>query len=672
MLTRYCILLAVLTSLVSIAPSTAQWSNTGASVGRTNGSSAFGGYTCYRSGIVWAGHDRLLRSDDLGVTWAPVTLPVSAVIYSIDFYDSNVGVIGTNEGVYSTSDGGATWRNTLNVQSWQFTIDRLTGDWYLVGLNPYIVRVSRDRGQTWLNSFVPNGYVTALRSSNLGSVYITQSPGPLLSHVMQTTDRGRTWVDVNGLVDLDSHEMIFDSCDRSRMYVMNEDIASSPDNQSSIFVSTDAGVTFQQTGVIALGTVNPQNYTGGFSESSNALYAQRLDQITRSTDHGISWVDIGGPGGHIDAQYVCALTDNLILALDTNGDIWRTTNSGGSPVNISNVPTATPSRLFAGDTVAMCSSITRQLIAHAVSCGASNIAKVTIVGPDAPEFRATRTAYGPKGDSIEILFTPTRKGLHDATVLVEFSDGSTLNVPLEPVAAAGGARVWKPISLIHQDTIGGDVTFEVGESFSLPTPLSTSGFRVYVHYDPRQLLYVNAESKSATIDAHDGGGALSVDVLPSIDRGDVLARVTFHFFPDALDVGAGHIVGDSEFCSTIAIDSIVALDEESCSLSDDSAMLIEVCANLKCGMSILSQYMRQEPLLIYAVPNPASSVLLLRTNRPMDGTVRVVGVTGETVITAKLHDGRSTIDLHTLTNGVYGVEFVAEDGSTLQTRFLKQ
>lgn len=672
MLVRYRFLLSLALFVSFVGTLAAQWTNSGVSVGRTGGTAAFGGYVCYRDGVVWAGHDKLLRSDDLGLTWKPVTIPQAGTIFAIDFLDAKVGAIGTVSGLYATSDGGASWRKVNFNDGWQFTIDRFSGDWYYMSSSPYAVYISKNQGGTWTTSYTATNYTTAMRSNNQGSVYITQSPGGTRSRVMQTTNRGATWNTLNGLVDLDSHEMIFDSCDRSRIYVMNEDIASTPDNFSSIFVSTDGGQSFTMSGSNPIVRADPRNYTGGFAESAHALFAQRLDQITRSTDRGLTWKDVGGPAGHIDAQYVCAITDNIVLALDTNGIIWRTTNAGGDSIAGTSSALASPGQLFVRDTTALCSSLTRALAVLGGACGPASIVSVDLNGPDAVEFVVTRSGYGPDGDSIEISFIPMHPGVHNATAVVRMSDGSTLTVPLVPLASTRSVAVLKPVRTMQQDTIGGDVTVSVGESFLLPTVQNSSGFRIYAHYDPRQLVYVSAESDAATIDAHDANGTLTIDVVPTISRGDVVTNIAFHFFPEVVPFTSGEIHGDTEFCSRIVIDSIKPIEAFSCSVASDTAIVVDVCSSLSCGMSHLSQFVRQEPIVLRISPNPANLVVDVAATRPIDGVIRVLDITGGTVLVSVIRDGHATLDIRPLGRSVFAVELTTEDEQRLYSRFVKQ
>jgi hypothetical protein len=49
----------------------------------------------------------------------------------------------------------------------------------------------------------------------------------------------------------------------------------------------------------------------------------------------VTWENIGGPSNAIDTRTVCAVTNNIVFAIGSEGSIWRTINSGGDSVNTS-------------------------------------------------------------------------------------------------------------------------------------------------------------------------------------------------------------------------------------------------------------------------------------------------------------------------------------------------
>jgi hypothetical protein len=103
----------------------------------------------------------------------------------------------------------------------------------------------------------------------------------------------------------------------------------SEDGLSQIFRSTNGGLDWK----IVSEAPRPF-FNGAIHVTSDAIYAPCMIDgkgIHRSTDHGETWKDIGGPALTDDTRLFCALDNNVLLAFDRNGALWRTDNSGGYP-----------------------------------------------------------------------------------------------------------------------------------------------------------------------------------------------------------------------------------------------------------------------------------------------------------------------------------------------------
>jgi photosystem II stability/assembly factor-like uncharacterized protein len=56
---------------------------------------------------------RLLRSDDGGATWQPISLPAESTVAAVDPTNADIQYAAGGQGVYRTDDNGATWRLSL-------------------------------------------------------------------------------------------------------------------------------------------------------------------------------------------------------------------------------------------------------------------------------------------------------------------------------------------------------------------------------------------------------------------------------------------------------------------------------------------------------------------------------------------------------------------------------
>jgi hypothetical protein len=191
------------------------------------------------------------------------------------------------------------------------------------------IYTTTDAGISWYyQSLEPDASGIAIAPDQTIHVLSSDVTGPnyLQGKVYTSTDLGQTFTSSQSLVDGDSFTLAVDSCDRNMLYLANEDYAT-PDNDSSeIYVSSDAGISWETT-------FSHQTYylSGVLATTKNVLYAGCIDSlgILRSTDRGKSWKNIGGPSLRYDCHGIALAGDQIVFVLDQFGNIWRTTNSGG-------------------------------------------------------------------------------------------------------------------------------------------------------------------------------------------------------------------------------------------------------------------------------------------------------------------------------------------------------
>jgi hypothetical protein len=81
--------------------------------------------------------------------------------------------------------------------------------------------------------------------------------------------------------------------------------------------------------------------TGDIESSGSLLFLQTSSAyginhrgVYRSSDHGITWSSIGGPGCSKDSRFVVLQCGNIIYAFDSTGGIWKTTNGGDGQTSL--------------------------------------------------------------------------------------------------------------------------------------------------------------------------------------------------------------------------------------------------------------------------------------------------------------------------------------------------
>lgn len=288
----------------------------------------------YADGVVWVGNSSLWSSADSGKTWTKSSYSGGAQIRDIHFLDRNNGLVASEEtGIFLTRDGGQTWKQIIDGDAWEVSFNGSPDIIHALMTAPGILFTSLDGGATWNWKNVGTyGMGFAIDRNNrilvfTGERYLTSSRGWVIS----SSDYGATWSNPGSLIDGDSYTIAVDSCDEQRLYLVNEDYASSIDGVSQFFSSFDAGLTwtpgFADSGLF---------FNGSLATTRNTMYIGTVltSGLYRSTNRGATWLLNGGPAIGYDSRSIFAVNDNIVFALSVNGSIWATFNSGGDPLEV--------------------------------------------------------------------------------------------------------------------------------------------------------------------------------------------------------------------------------------------------------------------------------------------------------------------------------------------------
>ncbi len=331
------------------------------------------GSMTFKDGVVWAGLFNLYFSLDSGKSWQKSPLPIPGHVYDIEFYDASTGLVATNTGAFITRDQGATWTGVGQVgQSYIAAgFGPTSNDLFLTQTNTATVNTSTDGGQQWTNySFASFGAMTRmLKSGALASLGLLSGTGH--AEISISTDFGQTWNIQPSYTKFDCYNFVADPCDGNRIYVVNEEVYVQTDGFAQLYTSSDVGATW------SLGAPHVvRYYNASMAVTPNALYMGTCaDGIQRSTDRGSTWKNIGGPSAPPDTRDLCAIDDNILLAADSNGSIFRTMNSGGSPVTSKDVPLAFSNPFVQTLRANSCAEVDTSIEAIVTSCS-STIAKL--------------------------------------------------------------------------------------------------------------------------------------------------------------------------------------------------------------------------------------------------------------------------------------------------------
>ncbi len=439
------------------------------------------GAMTFKDGILWAGFSNLGWSSDSGQTWTTTNLPIDTVLWGtvadISFLNRDTGIVATSSGVYLTENRGVTWKLISSDFSFRVIFYSPTVLYEDFG----DVAISTDGGQNWNKPYMGfygggqglsvgrDGTIYTL-SSNLNYTMNPPGWGPALI----SKDGGQTWQSTDGLVDFDSYSIEIDSCNAPYLYVTNENYWQwthiDKPHISRIFVSSDFGSSWQEP-FSELSCIS-----GGFSSSKNAQYAgTRTGGILRSTDRGSTWTNIGGPMSIEDSRTIVAASDNLIFALDSNGSIWETFNSGGDSVRPAILFSASPDTLFTFDSIS-CDNIKRTVQFVRGSCTPPSVLGWSITGLDSSSFQAS----GLSNDSISVTLNGIKQGSQHAQLVLTLDNGTSDTVALGGyVTIPPNTLAASPATLFSSDTIACDsLTRSVVFNRSGCSPPSISSFAI--------------------------------------------------------------------------------------------------------------------------------------------------------------------------------------------------
>lgn len=473
---RKSLSMALLLVAVASGSTRAQWTNVAPNLCPQE--QQYHGAIRFRDGVVWAGTTALFYSNDTGKSWSSVPTFQAGIkgpqgISDIAIYDSLhilVSIIDDTE-LFITSDGGRTWKDIQpsglplygaggivqvaynGSPSTIHVLEEYPNLWLLT---------SMDGGTTWSQS-TPNPSAIALCFAIAAdkSIYVLLENGKQ-GWINRSTDLGNTWSANSSTTDVDCNTISVDSCDANRLYLVNENTIEKSDNNSRIDMTTDAGATWQAS------ITEPLDYfNGSLSSTRQVLYAGGAPKegtittsgvgVTRSTDDGMTWKNIGGPLECFDTRTIAAVDNNIVLVLDTGGSVWRTMNSGGDSLTFPE-NSATPVLAISPENLsqATCNqAIDTSISIGIIACGLASgtLDSLWITGSNA--FQVTDTRSAPRTleiiDSIQVSYAGT--GAQDTAELhLVYDLGSgTMDTAIQLIGNVASPLLTEPVQ-IHRES----------------------------------------------------------------------------------------------------------------------------------------------------------------------------------------------------------------------------
>ena len=238
-------------------------------------------------------------------------------------YQGNIyaGTIGSNRGIFKSTNGGENWVNTLSVGANNYmniTCDSLNNVYVANQYNGLLI--STNGGTNWTNidtSNFNNKSVQSVACGKNGYIYVGCTNGG----VFRSTNYGATFTNT-GVLGLTTVEVAVDKFDPNFVYA-----GVSSASAGGFYRSTDAGLTFSVN-------LNPtskvwkviQTLNGDlFTVSTTSPYS-----VCKSTNNGLNWTTMSN---FSSAKRGACLDYTENIYASGNGGVFKSTNGGTSFVN---------------------------------------------------------------------------------------------------------------------------------------------------------------------------------------------------------------------------------------------------------------------------------------------------------------------------------------------------
>jgi len=235
--------------------------------------------------------------------WTQTNGPNGGLITAVIVKDSNI-FIGTDLGIYTSSDFGNHWTPTNNGITDKRIRSLGTNDSILfAGTEAGGIFISYDNGATWnsSNNGLNSGFVFSITSSNNTLFAAAQ-----IHDIYKSTDNGNNWILADsGLIGSTINCIASDSL---TIYAAT---------YTGVYRSTNFGISWVNSGLFSTIVWN-------IAISGDSIYAATDSGLYYSNNHGTSWSTI------FPSMNTSRVTSNgiEILAVDFYNNIYKSSNNG--------------------------------------------------------------------------------------------------------------------------------------------------------------------------------------------------------------------------------------------------------------------------------------------------------------------------------------------------------
>ena len=214
------------------------------------------------------------RSTDDGQTWE---LLLNSNIGNLAINDSNQIFASAeyhlNNSIYKSFDNGNTWTQCILTGGRMRSLHISKEGFVYAGNDNGVFFKSTDNGFNWSSVTVTDRQINCIGTCSNGQIFL----GAATRGIFSSTDFGNSWFQINN-VNGSVNSIVVN--DNDHIFITNF---------FSILVSKDYGNSWTQ--------IYSSNFTAGVLgiDSVGTIYAG-YDDVYKSTNNGLNWINLGGPG----------------------------------------------------------------------------------------------------------------------------------------------------------------------------------------------------------------------------------------------------------------------------------------------------------------------------------------------------------------------------------------
>lgn len=350
------------------------------------------------------------RTYDGGQNWFDCSIPpgYDGIISDIFMKDSLNGWAGVDvpyngpiNGLWYTSDGGVTW-NESNAGH-EITSVYETSSAIICGSRYFALAYSTTKGAVFSPSKNDdyNGINFTDDLHGVASEY-RSAFGNNYPPASWTSDGGLTWSQSQGIAE--EAWGVYAEKGTSNFYIAGEKTAGDRSNWENVYKSTDYGMTFNPVGQIQ------ERTTGHVGGSGHVIYVESdisSNGMLRSTDGGVTWVNVGGPNNFRDTRFsVMGCLGGIVYAFDIQGNVWKTNDGGNGDIHeLPHNPNVIPDHLdLSAD---LCHDQLANLYYNNLSCDSLNIVSIQFIDSTDPAVASGALSFT-KYPTLPQVIAPTK------------------------------------------------------------------------------------------------------------------------------------------------------------------------------------------------------------------------------------------------------------------------